>query len=101
VRTPPTEEVVKILDQRFRILVIEIKIQQKNVWRCRAREGGETVGTAMEDVLPPAPGVAITPKFIDDMKRMHEVKVKGLMNSIHMLKQHLAVYVLALSARTS
>lgn len=25
------------------------------------------------------------------MKRMHEVKVKGLMNSIHMLKQHLAV----------
>lgn len=55
----------------------------------------------MEDVLPPAPGVAITPKFIDDMKRMHEVKVKGLMNSIHMLKQHLAVYVLALSARTS
>ena len=35
------------------------------------------------------------------MKRMHEVKVKGLMNSIHMLKQHLAVYVLALSARTS
>ena len=43
--------------------------------------------------LPPAlPSSAPESQMIETMKRMHQQKVKGLLNSLHMMKQQLTLY---------